>query len=133
MQELISELRSLSNEFYEVTDKEFSTQRQEFKSKLSKIKQVFQDVIPSEDILSPDKEYFTASELTERIEIANRYSEVRNKPVFKIFPETLESVAKKICPTCGEEITDFKDTISRKEFEITGICQACQDKISNLP
>ncbi len=119
LQELISELGSLSNEFYEVTDEEFSTQRQEIKNKLSKIKQVFQDVIPGEDILSPDKEYFTASELTERIEIVNRYGEVRNKPVFKIFPETLESVAKKICPTCGDEIIDFKDNLSRKEYEIT--------------
>ena len=29
---------------------------------------------------------------------------------------------------CGGPATDFRDDLSRKEFSITGMCQACQDK-----
>ena len=30
---------------------------------------------------------------------------------------------------CGGPAAEFKDDLSRKEFSITGLCQACQDKI----
>ena len=34
------------------------------------------------------------------------------------------------CPWCTKPINmdDFKDDLSRKEFEISGICQKCQDR-----
>ncbi len=34
------------------------------------------------------------------------------------------------CPTCQKEIKDdgFRDTLSRKEYGISGMCQECQDK-----
>jgi NMD protein affecting ribosome stability and mRNA decay len=35
------------------------------------------------------------------------------------------------CPFCGKEInnlTEFRDDISVKDWKITGLCQACQDK-----
>lgn len=34
------------------------------------------------------------------------------------------------CPFCNKDTTDekFKDELSRREFEISGICQGCQDK-----
>lgn len=28
---------------------------------------------------------------------------------------------------CGKPITDFRDEQSRKEYTISGLCQACQD------
>lgn len=31
------------------------------------------------------------------------------------------------CICCGERATYFNDSISRKEFEKTGLCQNCQD------
>jgi hypothetical protein len=33
------------------------------------------------------------------------------------------------CPFCGKDMTNatFKDAASKKEFEISGICQRCQD------
>jgi len=33
------------------------------------------------------------------------------------------------CPFCGRDMTDatFRDEASKKEFEISGICQECQD------
>ncbi len=45
------------------------------------------------------------------------------------FPEFSERVAAGLCPFCGKPVNqaDFKDELSRKEFGITGICQACQD------
>jgi hypothetical protein len=40
-----------------------------------------------------------------------------------------EAKEKKICVFCGEEIKmeDFKDQLSIKEYEISGLCQKCQD------
>ena len=36
-----------------------------------------------------------------------------------------------ICPLCRKpaSIEDCKDDLSRKEFEIAGICQKCQDEV----
>lgn len=33
------------------------------------------------------------------------------------------------CPTCGGAIGEFRDDLSRKEFGISGMCQACQDSV----
>jgi len=40
-----------------------------------------------------------------------------------------EAKEKKICVFCGKEIKmeDFKDQLSIKEYEISGLCQKCQD------
>ncbi|HCX23761.1 MAG TPA: hypothetical protein DHN29_17700 [Cytophagales bacterium] len=38
-----------------------------------------------------------------------------------------ESQEKKVCVICGEEASDFKDEVSKKEFNISGMCQECQD------
>lgn len=33
------------------------------------------------------------------------------------------------CVTCGKQVTGFNDDLSRKEFEISGMCQECQDEM----
>ena len=33
------------------------------------------------------------------------------------------------CPTCSKEITEFRDDFSQKEFNISGMCQNCQDSV----
>jgi len=33
------------------------------------------------------------------------------------------------CPMCGEDATVFRDELSRQEFDISGMCQTCQDKV----
>lgn len=36
------------------------------------------------------------------------------------------------CPFCGKSIdveTEFRDPLSKREFEISGLCQKCQDEI----
>lgn len=40
-----------------------------------------------------------------------------------IYPELF-----KYCPMCGRKITPFRDTLSLKEFRISGMCQKCMDK-----
>jgi len=39
-----------------------------------------------------------------------------------------------VCVTCGSDKVkqhDFSDTISQKEFCISGMCQVCQDSVFN--
>lgn len=38
-------------------------------------------------------------------------------------------VSQASCPICGSEITydEFTDDLSVREFEISGMCQSCQD------
>jgi transcription initiation factor IIE alpha subunit len=46
------------------------------------------------------------------------------------FAFALDLINEGKCPVCGEEVEreDFKDELSRKEFDISGLCQGCQDK-----
>jgi hypothetical protein len=38
-----------------------------------------------------------------------------------------DSMAKGVCVQCGKPPVQFKDAVSRREFEISGLCQTCQD------
>ena len=53
----------------------------------------------------------------------------------KMFPIERGLVEIGNCPTCGDPINEnsFKDALSRKEFEISGMCQKCQDKVFGEP
>lgn len=42
-------------------------------------------------------------------------------------PKTLAG----ICTTCNENAKEFRDTLSRKEHAISGMCQKCQDSLFN--
>ena len=39
------------------------------------------------------------------------------------------SVSEKTCVLCKEPVIEFRDELSKKEFEISGICQICQDGV----
>lgn len=52
-----------------------------------------------------------------------------SKPVFKILPEAAKAVENDKCPTCGMPVGGFRDELSRKEYGISGMCQACQDSV----
>lgn len=39
-----------------------------------------------------------------------------------------ESKENKVCVTCGGEVSNFRDMISKREHEISGMCQKCQDR-----
>jgi len=55
---------------------------------------------------------------------------MNEKIIEKLFPGAIERMKKGQCPICGEKIKpeEFKDELSLKEFRISGMCQACQDK-----
>lgn len=40
-----------------------------------------------------------------------------------------KSIETKICPFCQKPVGEFKDKLSEKEFEISGLCQNCQDGV----
>ena len=37
----------------------------------------------------------------------------------------------KVCPNCGRRVdeNEFRDELSRKEYDISGFCQRCQDMV----
>ena len=39
-----------------------------------------------------------------------------------------ESRDNNICVACGENLTPFRDSVSKREHGISGMCQKCQDK-----
>jgi uncharacterized CHY-type Zn-finger protein len=39
------------------------------------------------------------------------------------------SQKQKICVACRKQITGFRDTLSEKEYTISGLCQECQDEV----
>ena len=47
------------------------------------------------------------------------------------FGEEVKAVERGVCPLCKCKVykNEFRDAISRKEFEISGLCQSCQDDI----
>lgn len=51
------------------------------------------------------------------------------KPAGILFPEAVEDIRNKKCPMCGGDIGEFKDEISKREYEISGLCQKCQDGV----
>ena len=54
-----------------------------------------------------------------------------NKEIMKSagFEEEVERVEKGICPICEKQILagSFRDALSEREFQISGLCQECQD------
>lgn len=47
------------------------------------------------------------------------------------FIEELNRISCGCCPICNSKIytDEFRDSLSVKEFRISGLCQKCQDKI----
>lgn len=51
------------------------------------------------------------------------------RPVDKLFPDKAKLREEGKCPFCIKLVNedDFRDDLSRREFEISGLCQECQD------
>jgi len=58
--------------------------------------------------------------------IAIEYSK---KMVAQLFPENIERIRNGICVACRNEIEDFRNAINEKEYEISGLCLDCQNKV----
>jgi hypothetical protein len=53
-----------------------------------------------------------------------------------VFGRTTAITSNKCIPPpvgCGKPIGGFKDDISRHEYEISGLCQDCQDTVFTTP
>jgi hypothetical protein len=46
-----------------------------------------------------------------------------------VFPGTMKAIAECNCPMCTQPVGKFRDILSRQEYKISGLCQACQDKV----
>jgi len=44
-----------------------------------------------------------------------------------------ENIRSNKCATCGGDATEFRDDLSRKEYTISGMCQACQNSVFDAP
>lgn len=54
-----------------------------------------------------------------------------NKEIMeKLFPGAIKRIEKGQCSICSEKIKsdEFRDEVSLREFQISGMCQSCQDK-----
>lgn len=61
-----------------------------------------------------------------------------NKDLMKtsgLFDVEMEFVAHNFCPRCRKaiDLLKFRDTLSLKEYNISGLCQSCQDDIFEEP
>lgn len=45
------------------------------------------------------------------------------------FEKEVERVHKNFCPCCAKSIKAFRDSLSEKEYRISGMCQDCQDNV----
>ena len=43
--------------------------------------------------------------------------------------ERSERIKENCCIVCGSEITGFRDELSVREYQISGMCQDCQDYV----
>ena len=68
-----------------------------------------------------------------------RIQELEKRPFAKIFPDAINDIKNKICPVCKKPVPPFRDWKSMpvppfrdwksiKEYNISGMCQECQDK-----
>jgi hypothetical protein len=52
-----------------------------------------------------------------------------NKPLMKKIGCEVQVKAFEagLCPFCNKEVGKFRNALSKKEYEISGLCQECQD------
>lgn len=55
------------------------------------------------------------------------------RPVDVVFPGRQEAILTGKClpppAGCGGEATEFRDPVSTREYQISGLCQKCQDEV----
>ena len=42
-----------------------------------------------------------------------------------------DAVAIRVCVVCGADAHDFKNQLSECEYNMSGLCQKCQDEVFN--
>jgi hypothetical protein len=59
----------------------------------------------------------------------SKKSEEMWKAIERLFPGTQAAIDDNACPMCHNPIEGFRDKLSEREWEISGLCQTCQDKV----
>ena len=60
----------------------------------------------------------------------NKMDQVKEEMAFSLFGRSRTlAIAGGQCVKCGQPAVDFRDELSRKEYNISGFCQSCQDEI----
>lgn len=54
-----------------------------------------------------------------------------NKDIMRAcgFEKEVERVEKGLCPFCNSTLGEFRDALSAREAQISGLCQKCQDEM----
>jgi len=62
--------------------------------------------------------------------MSKRLSRPKPRPADILFPEYAKLKRQGRCPFCKQKINpkEFRDERSRREYQISGLCQKCQDK-----
>ena len=63
-----------------------------------------------------------------KVPMSEKTPEMR-KAIERFFPGTAKAIAESKCPTCSQPIGEFRDPLSKNEYEISGMCQSCQDSV----
>jgi len=45
----------------------------------------------------------------------------------------ITTIENGLCMTCDGKAEEFRNDIDRKEYAISGMCQACQDRVFGVP
>lgn len=89
-----------------------------------------------------DMTFRAVSEVLEELERIDRVKEELPQPmenkgekvkhlIETLFPSTAQLLKEAKCPLCGQPVRpeEFRDSKSRKEYGISGMCQECQDEV----
>ena len=68
-----------------------------------------------------------SSSLFKEFHVEHKTSPMRNAIEHIFFPT--ESVEKESCSVCKQPVTEFKNAVSSREYEISGMCQKCQNLV----
>lgn len=60
--------------------------------------------------------------------MSDKTLEIRDFIEFVMFG-TKRAIEEHKCPSCKQLIGEFRNAISRREYEISGLCQKCQDGV----
>lgn len=51
------------------------------------------------------------------------------RAIEKLLPGTLQAIEEHKCPVCKGPAEEFRNAVSKREYEVSGMCQKCQDSV----
>ncbi len=53
---------------------------------------------------------------------------IATKPMAAMFPDVVDIIKRGACPLCGAYHSELNDPLSVREYNISGMCQICQNE-----